>query len=253
MFRVRLFNVLIFTFVISICLFVGNVAAQVGRDTDLWQWSSAAPHHQSIVQVELDGGTGTGVVVWIDKTRANAGGHEGWCLTAWHVVAGDKDRRLIKIHYRNGQSAKHCKVLASNEKNDVALVWVWVPDSIRPAPVAANAVQPGDSIEICGLGGGSALECCLRHFDTMAAVTTNQQKIFADVTLLPGDSGGPVFNEQNQVVGVVSGGWFWWDGGVTNNGSPVRATWPARTSNLQSLLDVMQQAEQSPASQVASQ
>ena len=64
------------------------------------------------------------------------------------------------------------------------------------------------------------------------------------MALLPGDSGGPVFNERQEVVGVISGGWFWWDGGVTNSGgSIIQATWPARACNvsvIQKLLDNIQ-------------
>lgn len=248
MFRVQLFQV-VFCFLLF--GLTGNISAQVGRDTDLWKWSSAAAHHDSIVQVELNGATGTGVVVGIDQNKPIADGFEGWCLTAWHVVADDKDRRDIRVFYRNGRSTSNCKVLAFDEENDVALVWVWVPGTIQPAAIAKTSVMPGDQIEIAGLGGGSLLKCCLRHFDTNAAVTTTDQKIFADVTLLPGDSGGPVFNENAEVVGVVSGGWFWWDSGVTNgDGMPVKATWPARTSNLKSVLELMEQAKK-PAVRVA--
>jgi hypothetical protein len=42
-----------------------------------------------------------------------------------------------------------------------------------------------------------------------------------------------VFNSKKEVVGVISGGWFWWDGGVkAADGNALNATWPARASNL---------------------
>jgi hypothetical protein len=67
----------------------------------------------------------------------------------------------------------------------------------------------------------------------MASPPSTIEKIFADVPLLPGDSGGPVFNSNQEVVGIISGGWFWWNSGVkSDNGSYVRTTWPARASNI---------------------
>lgn len=228
------------------------VAGQVGQNTNLWQWSTEASHHESIVQVELDGASGTGVIVRVDRDKPVSDGFQGWCLTAWHVISDDSESRRIRVRYRNGRSAKNCMVLATDEDNDVALLWVWVPASVAAVPLAESPAAPGEAIEIAGLGGGSGLECCLRHFHAKAAVTTNDNKIFADVALLPGDSGGPVFNDRAQLVGIVSGGWFWWDGGVVNgNGTEIRATWPARTSNLKSVKDLIGKAR-TPVIQVAS-
>ena len=70
------------------------------------------------------------------------------------------------------------------------------------------------------------------------------EKIFADVPLLPGDSGGPVFNSNREVVGVISGGWFWYDAGVKlPNGSKIRPTWPARASNIDPIRVLMANIE----------
>ena len=75
----------------------------------------------------------------------------------------------------------------------------------------------------------------------MADPPSSFEKIFADVPLLPGDSGGPVFNADHEVVGIISGGWFWWDSGLkTSNGSYIRTTWPARASNVGPIQSMME-------------
>ncbi len=236
-FRIPLFVLLVVA--------TGNFArAQTGRDTNLWTWSTGAANDQAIVQVFSDGGFGTGTIVHVDRASPAGDGFQGLCLTAWHVVKSDRDRREIKVTYKNGKSAKNCMVVAHDEPNDIALIWVWVPATIVPAPLAAAGVVMGDPLEFAGLGGGSKRDCCLRHFTAVAAMTTGPNTIFADAALLPGDSGGPVFNQAGQLTGVISGGWFWWDGGVkAGNGVAVQATWPARASNLGPIVAVLATAE----------
>ena len=80
---------------------------------------------------------------------------------------------------------------------------------------------------------------CVRAFKSAASPPSSAEKIFADVPLLPGDSGGPIFNSRHEVVGVISGGWFWWDGGVTApDGAIMRTTWPARASNVAPIQEI---------------
>ena len=207
--------------------------AQVGENSGLWKWTKKLPHHDSIVEVVSQGGSGTGVVISINETRPNKDGFEGYVLTAWHVIQDDIDESKIKVSYRNGRRSKGCKVVQYNEEKDVALLWVWVPDGIEAAKLATKPIERGNQLEFAGLGGGSDLKCCIRHFSAVASSPSTLEKIFADVPLLPGDSGGPVFNEDHEVVGIISGGWFWWDSGIkTDSGFDIRTTWPARASNV---------------------
>ncbi|QEG21281.1 S1 family peptidase [Mariniblastus fucicola] len=207
--------------------------AQVGKNSGLWKWTPIAEHHHSIVEIHSAGGVGTGVVVEIDETKPLKGGHEGYVLTAWHVVQDDNGEGLVKVKFRNGKRAKKCRIVHADEHKDVALLWVWVPDGVPASPVATDSIQGGDELEFAGLGGGSNLSCCIRHFSATASTPSSLEKIFADVPLLPGDSGGPVFNEKHEVVGIISGGWFWFNSGITTpTGTSIRTTWPARASNV---------------------
>ena len=213
--------------------------AQVGKDSELWQWSEAAEHHKAVVEVKLEGGTGTGVIIHVNRDKPVGNGHQGYCLTAYHVVEEDKAKREIKVRYRDDRVASRCKVVAFDKELDVAILWVWVPSDVEPAKVASTNIKPRERLEYAGLGGGSKLKD-LRHFKGKASLPSNSKRIYADVPLLPGDSGGPVFNDNKEVVGVISGGWFWWDGGVEGRtGSKISATWPARSCNTAAVRKLM--------------
>lgn len=219
-------------------------SAQVGKNTTLWNWTDVSPHHSAIVKVSLGKAVGTGIIVDVDREKPTGDGYEGYCLTAYHVVQNDAGRAAIKVGYRTGRVATKCRVVAFDKEFDTALVWVWVPSSIQPAKIADQPVSRGDTLVFSGLGGGSPLKCCLRSFRGKAAPPTNENVIYANISLLPGDSGGPVFNQTNEVVGVISGGWLWFDGGVRNGkGNPIVATWPARASNANTVRELMRQVE----------
>jgi len=229
-------NRLKFSFSIAVALtfaWVTPSLAQVGENSGLWKWTEKLPHHRAIVEVTTSGGSGTGVVFQIKEDKPVADGYEGYVLTAWHVIQDDIEDSKIKVSYRNGRRAKSCKVVQYDEEKDVAVLWVWVPNDIPSAKLATAPIKHGNTLEFAGLGGGSDLKCCIRHFSATASPPSTIEKIFADVPLLPGDSGGPVFNENHEVVGIISGGWFWWDSGLkTEAGFNIRTTWPARASNI---------------------
>ena len=209
------------------------VSEPVGKGSGLWEWTPYEKYHDTIVEVSTEHGSGTGVLIRVDKSKEIKGGYEGLVLTAWHVVQDDAVGGKIKVTYRSKRRARGCQVVEHDEAKDVALLWVWVPKGIEPAELATASVKRGDQLELVGLGGGTKLADCVRCFRSEASPPSTIEKIFADVPLLPGDSGGPVFNSKHQVVGIISGGWFWWDSGLkTESGAYIRTTWPARASNV---------------------
>jgi S1-C subfamily serine protease len=216
------------------------ISEPVGKGSGLWKWTPVAAYHDSIVEVSTSGGSGTGVLISIDKDKPVRDGYEGYVVTAWHVIQDDIVDGKIKVTYRNKRRAKGCAVVQHDEDKDVAVIWVWVPQGVTPAKLATEPVKRGDRLELTGLGGGTDLSCCVRAFEAFASPPSTIEKIFADVPLLPGDSGGPVFNAKHEVVGIISGGWFWWDSGLkTPDGSYIRTTWPARASNVGPIQSMM--------------
>lgn len=201
---------------------------QVGKSTNYWDWTPQKEHHKSVVGIMTDLGDATGVLVHVGKE--SQGGYEGHVLTAYHVV-GDIEDQSFKVRYHNGLRSKMPSILAFDKENDVALLWVWVPKGIKPAEIGEEVVYK-DLLEYAGLGGGSELECCVRHFSAKASSPTSESMIFSDSPLIAGDSGGPIFNEKNRVVGIISGGWFWFGQLKDVDCNEVKITWPARACNV---------------------
>ena len=213
--------------------------ANQGTTANLWKWTNAAPHHDAVVQVSLDGAHGTGVVVRVDNNRPIKSGFASYVLTANHVVEADKDRELIEVHYGDGTVAGNGKIIESDEQYDIALIETWAPAKTVAAKTAMHPARDKTYLEFVGLGGGANLKS-MRHFSTRATQPTTNHVVYADTTLLPGDSGGPIFNRSGELVGIISGGWFWWNSGATTaNGDSILSTWPARASNVHAIQNVM--------------
>lgn len=211
----------------------------------LWKWTSDADHLNSVVKLEVDGSTATGVVVRVNPDVTKANGFQCYVLTAYHVVEAKKTDESIKVQYRNGKRIGDCEVVAFDDRHDVALLKTWAPKGIVAARMATESVEYKMDLEFAGLGGAADLKKSMRHFSGKATQPTNGNFIYADETLLPGDSGGPVFNQNKNLVGIISGGWFWWDAGMkSSEGVPILSTWPARASNLDAIQKLLDEIEE---------
>lgn len=145
---------------------------------------------RSAVIVEVDGGHGSGVHL----------GH-GVILTAAHVVDGEK-----KITIRDTAGTKVSgKVVAFDKDHDLALV-----DTSYNGPSANLSCLPvktGDHITISG--NPFDLEF-ITTWGRVAGATREigewPEAFIGDITTAPGNSGSPVYNTRDEVVGVLVGG-----------------------------------------------
>ncbi len=242
------------TVLLLAAMFATPANGQVGKDSDLWNWTKDAKHHAAVVKVSLDDEKGvsraiaSGVVVRLRSQNRDLEPGEAHCLTAAHVLEPieeeistrskkSKKRRVIKttvtVHYRNNKRSRKCKILRIDHEHDIALLLVAKPRDIKAVKLAKKRVKPGDYVEFAGLGGGTSVKRP-RHFEALASSPSSESLIYADTNLLPGDSGGAVFNKDKELVGIISGGMIWWNGGVRNNrtGQEIVSTWPARACNV---------------------
>lgn len=214
----------------AVCALAFILSGTMNAQDVKWEPTTPGPQLDSVVAISTDGNsvTGSGVIVAADG-EAKDDGRMGYAMTANHVV--DRDSGWF-VKFRNGRIARHCVVVARDEPNDIALVRVWVPDSV--SAVKVGDVKPGERVEFAGHGAKGNL---LRHFRSHAANQSGPDRLFADTWLMPGDSGGPVFNDNREVVGVISGGWFWIERAERN------VTWPARAAGVKPIRAMMERAK----------
>jgi S1-C subfamily serine protease len=143
-------------------------------------------------------GLGSGVLISAD----------GNILTAAHVVqAADK----IEVEFIDGQVAP-AKVIASVPGADVALVKLdWVPNNAVVAKIGdSDQVQVSDEVFVIGAPYGIGHSVTFGHISARRkpksniSAAINMEMLQTDAAINKGNSGGPVFNNVGEVVGIVS-------------------------------------------------
>ena len=140
--------------------------------------------------------TGSGVLVHGD----------GFVVTAAHVV---ESADAVEVHWPGGFKAS-AKVVSLSRTEDIALLKV---EALPPKPVVATlgdsaALKPGQ--RLFAIGAPYGLEHSLTA-GVVSALRANERRglmprqlVQTDVPINQGNSGGPLFNEKGEVVGIAS-------------------------------------------------
>lgn len=172
---------------------------------------------QSIAIIQTRDGTGTGCIVDGDKKRM---------VTCAHVVGSEREVEVYFPMYRDGKLVtvrKHYKnarpvlgrVLLVDMRRDLALIELEsLPEGSAALSLATGSVGPGTDLHAVGCpGAGSGLwtysfgkaRQVLRHQWTIGGFH-NANLVESMLPVSPGDSGGPVVNDQGELVGITSWG-----------------------------------------------
>lgn len=142
------------------------------------------------VDTPLGSGVGTGFVI---DTR-------GTIATNFHVV---DHAETISVKLFDGTKAERVELLETNEGDDLALLRIDA-DSLPPPVVlgVSDEVEVGESVIVIGNPIG------LEHTMTDGMVSARRvyegkKYIQMSAPVSPGNSGGPVFNEHGDVIGVT--------------------------------------------------
>ena len=133
---------------------------------------------------------------------------DGKVLTAAHVVQIADE---ITVHFLGGQT-ETARVIASEPRADLALLQLSrVPAGVQPAPMGdSNIVQVGEQVFIVGAPYGIAHSLTVgyvsgRHKpNTIYAEIPLAEFLQTDAAINQGNSGGPMFNLNGEVIGIVS-------------------------------------------------
>lgn len=131
---------------------------------------------------------------------------EGFVVTAAHVV---ESAEMIEVHWLDGYKAL-AKVVSLSRTEDIALL------KVESTPAKAVVATLGDSAalkpghRLFAIGAPYGLEHTLTA-GVVSALRTNDRPglmpkhlVQTDVPLNQGNSGGPLFNEKGEVVGIAS-------------------------------------------------
>jgi S1-C subfamily serine protease len=149
------------------------------------------------------------------KTVAGAGigsgvliSQEGKVLTAAHVVqAAD----AVVVEFRNGESVA-ARVVSADTAADVALLEVeHIPRGIAPMALGdSDRVEVGDQVFVVGTPFGMSHTLSVGHVSARRnqpienPFATPAELFQTDAALNAGNSGGPMFNLDGEVIGIVS-------------------------------------------------
>lgn len=131
-------------------------------------------------------------------------GKDGLALTAYHVVFDSKNPTAVTLDKRRYAVS----VVGYDDQSDLALIRVKFPGPAQALNLAGQAPRVGDSVFAIGNGGGAFLRP--RAGKLLKLDVASAQADFPSGTLqlsaqlIPGDSGGPIFNARGEVEGVVS-------------------------------------------------
>lgn len=166
----------------------------------------------------VEGATASGSGVVIRRVSITDGKPRLFVWTAKHVVS-DIDEVSFKrvLHYngtRKGEMIFSAKVLFRLTNTDAALLWLDAPPEAFETSHFASAEPVAPGTPVFHVGN------FLRHFDgSVSRGIVSQTGLHpetpfwpwalvdqTDLRILPGSSGGPIFNEAGKVIGLIVGG-----------------------------------------------
>lgn len=146
--------------------------------------------------VFVDNGEGHGSGVYIG---------DAYVVTAAHVVTG---KEFVTVIDDDGEKHKaHVEIV--NVMDDVAVLEIVRPDNLEAAVINCNEPTLGTEVTIEGYPrdlGFVVTYGRVAGLDTAMYEDWWREYILVDGSSLPGNSGGPVFNEDREVVGILVGG-----------------------------------------------
>ena len=143
-------------------------------------------------------GIGSGVLI----------SHDCFILTAAHVVDGSTK---IKVRTQDGK-LRDATVLFSEKSADIALLKLDIPDgNLAHATLGdSDNMAVGQNVYAIGSPYGmensfsSGIVSAFRNFNALYDGTVNIEFIQTDAAINSGNSGGPLFNSNGEVVGIAS-------------------------------------------------
>ena len=159
-----------------------------------------SPHQAPVVRVvnQLGAtralGSGTLVDQYADR---------GLVLTCAHTFRDGVGEVTVVLATGRAFGARVVKI---DRQWDLAALMIRRPE-VEPATVAAKDAQPGEALASCGYGSAGRFWCNRGRAQryVIAEGTHTAETLELSGAARQGDSGGPIFNDQGELVGIVLG------------------------------------------------
>ena len=142
-------------------------------------------------------GLGSGVLI----------SNDGKVLTAAHVV---QTADVARVEFPDGQEII-ARVIGSDVQSDLALLQLKeMPKGVAPATLGdSDKVEVGDQIFVIGAPYGLSQTLSVGHLSGRHRLNSNNQStsvefLQTDAAINTGNSGGPMFDMEGNVIGIVS-------------------------------------------------
>jgi len=167
-----------------------------GDATELTDVQAAGEQSPAIVRVRcpVNGGAylGSGTLVAEDETG------RGLVVTNHHVVRGSNQ---YEVHWPTGEVSRARLLGVGGGDDDLAALFVQVPEGIDPIPLREEEPGEGETLWIGGYGGNDRFV-----FGPGGYLVRNGSNAVVDGTpARHGDSGGPVVDRHGQLTAVLWG------------------------------------------------
>ncbi|HEX5335755.1 MAG TPA: trypsin-like peptidase domain-containing protein, partial [Propionicimonas sp.] len=163
-----------------------------------------------VVLIEAETGSGiaagTGMILTAD----------GQVLTNYHVVAGSDK---VSVTVADSGNTYTATVVGFDQARDVALLQLKDASGLTTVTVDKDQVAVGDAIAAVGnaSGGGELVKAAGKVTATDQSLTVSSDSpwgssedlsglVETNARAVPGDSGGPMFDSQNEVLGMTTAG-----------------------------------------------
>jgi serine protease Do len=128
---------------------------------------------------------------------------DGLVLTNAHVVEG---KPKVEVVLRDGRRLPGTVVEKAADRIDLALVQVAVSDAAVPPRATLAEVRIGSWVGAIGHGRGAIWTFNTGMVSNIYPEGADHPVFQTQIPLNPGNSGGPIFDRQGRVVGIVTAG-----------------------------------------------
>ncbi|HZZ28570.1 MAG TPA: serine protease [Pirellulales bacterium] len=145
-------------------------------------------------------------------TLVDANQDYGLIITNWHVVRDAVGP--VEVVFADGFHSM-ARVVRTDKEWDLAALLIWKPPAVTPVPVSTVPPRPGEMLTIAGYGKGDykmQSGPCTEYLSPAPGQPAEIVELAAAAR--HGDSGGPIFNTQGELAGVLFG-----EGGGHTDGS----------------------------------